>query len=269
MTGTIPDRPRILLTNDDGVRSPGLLSAYEALAEVADVTVVAPTDQRSGASHMITLETPLRAFPLSDLPGYRVDFTPVDCVKLALKQLLPERPDLVVSGINWGYNAGFLVHYSGTVAAATEAALLGIPAVAISLCSYRRKPDFATAGRVTRAIVEGLRSWRLPDRCVLNVNVPPRPWEELSGFRWCRQSLEVFEDEYEKREDPRRKPYYWLTGSLGALEGQAPDDDLTAVKEGYVSLTPLTIDWTHEAVYADEGAGADGLAAGLDAALRE
>lgn len=245
-------RPRILLTNDDGVRATGLRAAYEQLRHVADVTVVAPVDQRSGASHHITLESPLRAHRLADLPGWMVDFTPVDCVKLALKRLLPAPPDLVVSGINRGSNAGYLVHYSGTVNAATEAAMAGIPAIAVSLCGYDDL-DFLPSARVTRAIVERVLERPLPPRTILNVNVPPRRWEELRGVRWCRQSLAPFEDAYEERVDPRRSPYYWLSGSP-IPKGAAPDDDLHAVADGWVAVTPLTIDWTHEAFYSDGGA---------------
>jgi 5'-nucleotidase len=236
-------RPKILLTNDDGVRAPGLRAAYEGLRELGDVTVVAPSSQRSGASHTITLEVPLRAHRLKDLPGYRVDFTPVDCVKLALKELLPERPDLVVSGINRGTNGGTLVHYSGTVGAAVEAALNGIPAVAFSLAQHR-DPDFTASGRVVRGITERVLREGLDPNVVLNVNVPPGPFEALKGLRWCRMSMQPLEDDYEARDDPRGRPYYWLSGT-GRLDGRDPDDDLSLLNAGYVTLTPLTLDWTH------------------------
>jgi len=244
-------RPRVLLTNDDGVRAPGLAAAYAALAEVADVTVVAPSEQRSGVSHSITLEVPLRATPLERYPGYRVDFTPVDSVKLALKHLLPQPPDVVVSGINRGQNAGFLAHYSGTVAAAKEAALSGHQALAISLCTLK-DPDFEPAAALLPALVRLLVERPLPPGVLLNVNVPALPTRELRGFRWCRQSLRVLDDDYERRSDPRERPYYWLTGA-GPLEGLDPADDLTAIQEGYVALTPLVLDWTHPALFADGG----------------
>jgi 5'-nucleotidase len=249
-------KPRVLLTNDDGVRSPGLLRAYEALSEVADVTVVAPADQRSGHSHMLTLDTPLRAKQLKDLPGYKVDFTPVDCVKLALKQLLPEPPDMIVSGINWGFNAGNLVHYSGTVAAAIEGVLNGVPSLAVSLCCYKRKPDFGPAARVTRLLVEKLLAEPLPANTLLNVNVPV---DAIKGFRWTRQSMRVLDDEYEAREDPRGRTYYWLTGSIGELRGLDAKDDLEVVHDGYVALTPLTVDWTHEGLMKSHGEGSQWL----------
>jgi len=245
-------KPKILLTNDDGVRSPGLLSVYEALSEIADVTVVAPADQRSGHSHMLTLDTPLRAKKLKGLPGYKVDFTPVDCVKLALKQLLPEPPDMIVSGINWGFNAGNLVHYSGTVAAAVEGVLNGIPSLAVSLCCYEREPDFAPAAAVTRSLVEKLLAEPLPAGTLLNVNVPVDP---IKGFRWTRQSLRQLDDEYEAREDPRGRSYYWLTGSIGELRGLNPQDDLETVHGGYVALTPLRVDWTDEGLMQSHGEG--------------
>lgn len=258
MTDGASRRPRVLLTNDDGVRSPGLRAAYEALSAVADVTVVAPTEQKSGASHTITLGQPLRAYALGEMPGYMVEYTPVDCVKLALDSLLPGRPDLVVSGINWGSNAGNLVHYSGTVGAAIEAALVGVPALAVSLACLRC-PDFGPSARVTRVLAERVLARGLPAGTVLNVNVPARPWEELKGFRWCRQSLSRLQDDYERREDPRGVPYYWLSGSLD-LQGEVPDDDATALSSGYVAVVPITIDWTHRELFGRGGADyLDGL----------
>lgn len=253
--------PRILLTNDDGAHAPGLLAAYHALEDLGEVIAVAPANQRSGASHTITLDTPLRARRLSSLPGYKVDFSPVDCVKLALKQLLEGPPDLVVSGINRGHNAGVLVHYSGTVAAAKEAALAGHQAMAISLCQHV-DPDFTAAAKVARIVSERLLKDPLPPGVVLNVNVPPRPLEQLQGFRWCRLSKAPLDDQYERREDPRGLPYYWLTGA-GPFLGQEPDDDLSLIREGYVTLTPLSLDWTHEAHFG-QGPGALG---DLDGAL--
>lgn len=254
-------RPRILLTNDDGVRAPGLRAIHDALLDLADVTVVAPVEQRSGASHHITLEVPLRAHKLQEFPGWMVDFTPVDCVKLALKRLLEEPPDLVVSGINRGSNAGYLVHYSGTVNAATEAAMQGIPAVAFSLCSWDH-PDFGPAARVARQLVARVLAHPLPPRVVLNVNVPGCRWEELKGVRLTRQSLRPFDDDYEERRDPRRAPYYWLTGTP-VPEGGDPGDDLQAIKERFVAVTPITVDWTAERFHA-EGGGAylEGLEVG-------
>lgn len=237
-------RPRILLTNDDGVRAEGLRAAYVELAKIADVTVVAPTAQRSGMSHTITLEHPLRAYPLADLPGFMVDYTPVDCVKLALKRLLPARPDLVVSGINRGTNAGYLIHYSGTVGAAIEAALNDVQAIAVSLCGYKDL-DFGYAARVARRVAQRALESPIPPGTILNVNVPNLPEREIKGSRVCRQSLKMFPDEYEHRVDPRGQDYYWLTGVF-SMEGSSPDDDLTAVRAGYVAVTPLSVDWTAE-----------------------
>jgi 5'-nucleotidase len=210
-------------------------------------------------SHSITLERPLRAHKLRDLPGYMVDYTPVDCVKLALKSLLPEKPHLVVSGINRGTNAGHLVHYSGTVAAAKEAVLNGVPAVATSLCGWKGL-DFSYAARVTREVCRKiLEGESLPPRTILNLNIPDRPEHEIKGFRVCRQSLRMFPDDYEHRLDPRGEPYWWLTGVF-SFEGAQADDDLTAIKEGYVSLTPLRVDWTEESALGALG----GLSRGLE-----
>lgn len=256
MTGS--RKPRILLTNDDGVRADGLRACYAELAKIADVTVVAPTEQRSGMSHSITLEHPLRAHKLSDLPGYMVDYSPVDCVKLALKCLLDEKPDLVVSGINRGSNAGHLVHYSGTVAAAKEAVLNGIPAVATSLCGWK-DCDFGYAARITREIVKKILDGSpLPPSVLLNVNVPNRAEQDVKGVKVCRQSQRMFPDNYEHRLDPRGQPYWWLTGVF-SFDGGTPDDDLSAVKDGYVALTPLQVDWTHEKSIREMGGLTQGL----------
>ena len=253
-------RPRILITNDDGVRSPGLRATYEELRQIADVTVVAPVDQRSGTSHTITLETPLRAHRLVDLPGWMVDFTPVDCVKLALRQLLPHPPDLVVSGINHGWNTGNLVHYSGTVAAAKEALLNGVPALAVSLCCWEKAGDWTPAARITRKLAERLLAHPLPPGTLLNVNVPDLPERDLKGFRWARQATRRLEDSYERREDPRKRAYFWLTGALSGMDGDG-DDDVGMVKNGFVALTPIRIDWTDRELLGRGQAGAllDGL----------
>jgi 5'-nucleotidase len=252
-------RPRILLTNDDGVRADGLRAAYVELAKIADVTVVAPTTQRSGMSHTVTLEQPLRAYPLSDLPGWMVEYTPVDCVKLALKRLLPERPDLVVSGINRGTNAGQLIHYSGTVGAAVEAALNDVPAIAVSLCGWKAL-DFGYSAKVARVVARSVVDRPLPPHTVLNVNVPNLPEAEVKGFKVCRQSLKMFPDEYEHRVDPRGQDYYWLTG-VGPFVGAAEDDDLTAVNDGWVAVTPLSTDWTALRALDDVKGAIDGLEA--------
>ncbi|MEZ0230233.1 MAG: 5'/3'-nucleotidase SurE [Planctomycetota bacterium] len=253
-------RPRILLTNDDGVRAEGLRACYVELAKIADVIVVAPTEQRSGMSHSITLEHPLRAHALTDLPGYMVDYSPVDCVKLAIKCLLEDKPDLVVSGINRGSNAGHLVHYSGTVAAAKEAVLNGVPAVASSLCGWK-DCDFSYAARVTREVVKRIvvDGEALPPSVVLNVNVPNRDEKDIKGFKVCRQSQRMFPDHYEHRLDPRGQPYWWLTG-VSSFEGAVAEDDLSAIKDGYVALTPLQIDWTHEKSVREMGGFLKGLA---------
>lgn len=244
---------RILLANDDGADSPGLHAAYEALAPLGSVTVVAPNAQESGASHSITLETPLRSAPLPDGRGFRVWGHPADCVKLAMDQLLPDGPpDLVVSGINQGSNGGILVHYSGTVAAAKEATLNGYAAMAISLCQWKNH-DYTASAKVLRIVAERLLENPLPKGVLLNVNVPPGAYESLKGLRWARQSLTRLPDTYERREDPRSRPYYWLSGS-GPFRGDGAEDDLVAVEEGYVALTPIKVDWTDEEVYAAGGA---------------
>jgi 5'-nucleotidase len=239
---------RILLSNDDGVEAPGLRALAAALGEVAEVTVVAPDRDRSGASNSLTLETPIRARRLDN--GFiRVEGTPTDCVHLAITGLLDEEPDMVVAGINAGANMGDDVIYSGTVAAATEGRFLGYPAMAVSLTSHTPR-HFDTAARVARELVARLRVSPLPADAILNVNVPDRPYAQLRG--WCATRLghRHKAEPVIKAEDPRGRPIYWV-GPAGPEQDAGPGTDFHAVNGGFVSVSPIHVDLTrHQALPA-------------------
>lgn len=231
----------ILVTNDDGVHSPGILVLAEHLAALGEVVVVAPDRERSAVSHALTLQAPLRADELR--PGFfAIDGTPTDCVNLAIHGLLDRKPDLVVSGINRGGNMGDDLTYSGTVAAAMEATLMGVPALAFSLEAERfLAEDFAVAATVAVDLAQRVLESGLPAETFLNINVP-RGFP--SGMRLTRQGKRRFSDQIEKKSDPRGRNYYWLGAGqvcFEALEGT----DFHAVSQGYVSITPLHLDLTN------------------------
>jgi 5'/3'-nucleotidase len=236
------ERPLILVTNDDGVAAPGIAAAREALRGLGDVVVAAPDRERSAASHSISLDRPLRVDELE--PGVcSIDGTPVDCVYLALHHLVPRRPSLVVSGINNGYNLGSDVFYSGTVAAAVEGALRGVPAMAVSL-ERRRPQDFSHAASFLAALAAELikrGDVALPERSLLSVNVPPGP---IKGYRVTFLGRRVYRDQVDVREDLRGRSYYWIGGPEENAT-DLPGSDCSAVRDGIVSLTPLGLDLTH------------------------
>lgn len=241
---------RILLSNDDGIQAPGIHALYGAVKDLGEIHVVAPDGERSAISHGITLTKPLHArpFPPGGPPfGTAVSGTPADCVKLAVSLLLDPKPDLILSGINLGPNAGISVLYSGTVSAATEGPIMGIPSMALSLDTFS-EPNWDTAARVSRALVEQVVSGRLriaPD-IFWNVNIPNRPYEQLAGLRITRMGSSRFIEKYERREDPWGNPYYWMTGELFE-NGDMGGTDLEALRQGYVSLSPIGLDHTEHA----------------------
>jgi len=237
---------RILLSNDDGYQAPGLAALHAALSEIADTVVVAPDRDRSGASNSLTLEQPIRARTVDN--GFvRVEGTPTDCVHLAITGLLEQEPDMVVSGINAGANMGDDVLYSGTVAAATEGRFLGYPAIAVSMASYNPR-YFETAGRVAAELVVRLRKTPIPTDSILNVNVPDLPYEELQGMQATRLGHRHKAEPVVKSEDPRGRPIYWV-GPAGAEQDAGPGTDFHAVRNGFVSVTPLQVDLTrHQAL---------------------
>ena len=231
--------PTILVTNDDGVHSPGIRVLGEALAALGDVTIVAPLAEASAIGHALTIRRPLRLERFGDR-CYAVDGTPTDCVNIALTTVLASTPDLVVSGINKGYNIGDDVTYSGTVAGALEAALLGIPALAVSL-EGGTEYDFGPASGVALQVARALLATPLPARSFLNVNVPRGA---IRGFRTAVQARRNHVTNVTARTDPRGRDYFWIDEAQDDWE---PHDrsDYQAVRDGYVSVTPLHPDLTH------------------------
>lgn len=239
---------RILLTNDDGIYAPGLHALRKELLKVAQVTVVAPATEQSGVGHSITLLTPLLVQEILDDAqqplGWAVEGRPADCVKLALMELLPEPPDLVVSGLNAGSNAGINVLYSGTVAAAIEGAFFGRTSVAVSLEYTRAKPlDFARAADLARKVIEQLVARRPPEGSLFNVNIPSIDYGPVRGMRVVPQNVAPYLETFDRRVDPRGRIYFWTNPGLTCPEPH-PDTDVTALEEGYVTVTPLQFNLT-------------------------
>jgi 5'-nucleotidase len=244
---------RILLTNDDGINAQGLTALRRAVDDLGGVAVVAPDMERSGVAHSVSLAQPLRirrVYHGEEFFGYGVNGAPADCVKLACREILSEPPDILLSGINLGPNAAINVLYSGTVAAAIEGAMLGMPSIAFSLAETE-VPDFEEAARIARELLDRLLGDGLPPGTLLNVNIPNLTRSELRGIRVTHQSRTSYHELYEKRVDPWGRTYYWITGELARDFEQEPDSDLRALADGYVSITPLHYDLTnYEAIPA-------------------
>ncbi|MBI3094644.1 MAG: 5'/3'-nucleotidase SurE [Rhodocyclales bacterium] len=238
---------RILLSNDDGYFAPGLAQLATSLSDLGQITVVAPELNRSGASNSLTLDRPMHLRRAAN--GYMyVSGTPSDCVHLAVTGLLDHQPDMVVSGINLGANMGDDTIYSGTVAAATEGYLLGVPSIAISLGSFAGK-HFDTAGRVARELVQRFSATPFAEPVLLNVNVPDLPYEELRGIQVTRLGRRHKAEPAVKSVSPRGETLYWI-GAAGPAADAGEGTDFWAVEHGWVSVTPLQIDLTHAAQLA-------------------
>ena len=233
---------RILLSNDDGYFAPGLAALAEALSGLGEVVVVAPEQNRSGASNSLTLDRPLHLKKAAN-GFYFVNGTPTDCVHLAVTGMLDDLPDIIVSGINHGANMGDDTIYSGTVAAATEGFLLGIPSIAISLTSFESN-NFATAGLVARQLVERFIRDPIREPVLLNVNVPDIPNADLKGMEVTRLGRRHKAEPVIKMTSPRKETVYWI-GAAGAAADAGPGTDFNAIERGVVSITPLQIDLTH------------------------
>lgn len=233
---------RILVSNDDGYFAPGIAALAEALGELGEVTVVAPERDRSGASNSLTLDRPLSLRRAAN-GFYFVNGTPTDCVHLAVTGMLDHLPDMVVSGVNHGANMGDDTIYSGTVAAATEGYLLGVPSLAVSLVS-KGASDFSAAARVARDMAERLMRAPFQGPVLLNVNVPDRPYEQLKGTRITRLGRRHKAEPAIRSVTPRNETVYWV-GAAGAAADAGEGTDFHAVDEGYVSVTPLQMDLTH------------------------
>lgn len=242
-------KPRILVTNDDGITAPGLRHLVSFMNEIGEVTVVAPNSPQSGKGHAITINSTL-TFEEITLEGPQRDFalsgTPVDCVKFALDKILTAKPDLVVSGINHGANSSINVIYSGTMSAAVEAGVEGLQAIGFSLLDFSWDADFLPAKPYVQAIVKKVLENPLPKGVVLNVNIPNCSASEIKGVRVCRQAHAKWEENFDERINPHGKKYYWLTGYFNNMD-KAPDADENALAEGYVSVVPVKFDLTaHE-----------------------
>ncbi|MBK5274563.1 MAG: 5'/3'-nucleotidase SurE [Desulfuromonadales bacterium] len=233
----------IMVTNDDGIHAPGILALAEALRELGTVTVVAPDRERSAAGHSLTLHSPLRVFELRE-GFFAVDGTPTDCVNMGIHSLLTVRPDLVVSGINHGPNLGDDITYSGTVAAAMEANLMGIPAIAVSLATYEQHGHFDAAAQVAVRVARRVLANGLPTDTFLNVNIPDCPAEEMQAPLITRQGTRSFIGTIIHKVDPRGRKYYWI-GSDEPGFNDEPGTDFHALNRKHVSITPLHLDLTN------------------------
>lgn len=245
-------RPLILVTNDDGIAAPGIANLVEVAKEFGDVVVVAPDSPQSAQGHSITIENHLRLYPVKMFDGveaYECSGTPVDCVKLGKFVLFQDRKiDLCVSGINHGSNASTNVIYSGTMSAATEAAMEGVDSIGFSLDSFSMDADFAASKHYARKIIAHALKHGLGDTNLLNVNIPNVPLEDIKGIKVCRQAKGFWAEEFLEAKDPQGRPYYWLTGRFEYLDS-GEDNDIWALQNNYISIVPVMYDLTnHQAI---------------------
>lgn len=241
-------KPLILVTNDDGIYSEGIYVLERAMSKLGRTVVFAPESERSAVGHAITLADPIHLKMIKrrgNFLGYAVSGTPADCVKLGVKAILEETPSLVVSGVNKGLNVGMSVLYSGTVSAATEGVILGIPAIAISLDTHS-EGHFSVAAKYAVMFAKQILEKGITPAISLNINVPNLPDEKIKGCLLTRQGNSYFREDFVRRIDPRKRTYYWMDGQMVSSERHLENDDV-AVREGYVSVTPLTYDLTSNA----------------------
>lgn len=246
-----PRKPIILVTNDDGITAPGLQALAEAMKAIGEVYVVAPDSPQSGMGHAITINKPLRLDKVHVFDGiesWQCSGTPVDCVKLAVHEILHRKPDICVSGINHGSNSSINVIYSGTMSAAMEGAIEGIPSIGFSLLDYSLEADFRPAVHYVSIIVKNILKIGLPENSLLNVNIPKLPLSKIKGIKVCRQSIAKWEEKFDERLDPHKRKYYWLTGKFINMDN-GDDTDEWALANGYVSVVPVQFDFTaHHAI---------------------
>lgn len=241
-----PGKPLILITNDDGIDAKGLAALTQIAMKFGEVIVVAPDKPQSGMGHAISIHDPLRLFESklhAPAVAYACSGTPVDCIKLGIYEVLHRRPELILSGVNHGENSSTNVLYSGTMSAAIEGAMEGIPSIGFSLCNYSPDADFSAAQYYIEQILQLFFENGLPPNCCLNVNVPDLPLQAIKGIKIVKQAHAYWVDRFEKRQDQYGRPYFWLTGEFSDLD-QRPDTDLHALKEGYVSVVPTHFDLT-------------------------
>lgn len=239
-------KPLILVSNDDGITAPGIRALIEAVKPLGDLVIVAPDSPQSAMGHAVTISKPLRLDKTDiygSIPAYQCSGTPADCVKLAVDKVLHRKPDLMVSGINHGSNSSINILYSGTMSAAMEAAIEGIPAVGFSLCDFAFDADFTLAQKVARRIAKNILTNGLPPSTLLNVNIPKISEAEFKGTRPCRQAVAKWKEEFDERLDPNGRKYYWLTGKF-VNNDKGDDTDEWALANNYASVVPVQFDLT-------------------------
>ena len=238
------DKPLILVTNDDGITSKGIKSLQSVMQEFGEVIVIAPNSAMSGMGHAITINSPLRLQKENIFEGaesYSCSGTPVDCVKLGIYEILHRKPDLLVSGVNHGANTATNVLYSGTMSAAVEGAMEGIPSIGFSLCDFDADADFSNAMKIVRQVTQQVLKNEMPKGVCLNVNIPKG--NDVKGLKICRQAHAFWEDRFDKRLDQFNKPYYWLTGDF-VEQDTTEDTDLYWIERKYASVVPTQFDMT-------------------------
>lgn len=241
------EKPLILVTNDDGISAPGIRTLIEVMKTIGEVVVVAPDSPQSGMGHAITVNNTLHLNKVSTpdalITEYTCSGTPVDCVKMAVHEILHRKPDLCVSGINHGSNSSINVIYSGTMSAAVEAGIEGIPAIGFSLCDYNWNANFEPTKLFVEKIVRQTLQNKLPENIVLNVNFPNLLEKDIKGIKICRQAKAFWQEKFDKRKTPFGREYYWLTGEFVNLD-KGEDTDEWALANGYVSIVPVQFDLT-------------------------
>jgi len=245
-------RPLVLVTNDDGINAPGIRTLISVVKNIGDVIVVAPDSPQSGMGHAITINSTLHSSKItpknSEIIEYSCSGTPADCVKLAINELMPRKPDLCVSGINHGSNSSINVIYSGTMSAAIEAGIEGVPAIGFSLLDYSWNADFSHSKDFIRKITLNALNNGIPKGVVLNVNIPAVKKSDIKGVKICRQAKAYWVEEFDKRKNPLGQEYYWLTGKF-VNKDQGEDTDEWALKNNYISIVPVEFDLTaHHAI---------------------
>jgi len=240
-------KPLIFVTNDDGISAPGILFLVKVAKRFGNVVVIAPDKPQSGMGHAITINSTIR-IQKTNFHGVETEYsctgTPVDCVKMAVNNVLPEKPALILSGINHGSNSSINVIYSGTMSAAIEGALEGGSSIGFSLCDYGIDADFSCAEKYIEKIIAGVIRNPLPKGVCLNVNIPKLKADEIKGIKVCRQAFANWMEEFEERFDPYGRPYYWLSGKFVNFEPESTDTDEWALNNGYISVVPTQCDLT-------------------------
>jgi 5'-nucleotidase len=244
-------KPLILISNDDGITAPGIIALVDAVKDLGEVIVVAPDSPQSAMGHAVTISKPLRLSKTSlygEIDSYQCSGTPADCVKIAVDKIMHRKPDLLLSGINHGSNSSINVLYSGTMSAAMEGGIEGIPSAGFSLCDFAYEADFTLAAKIARQVAQKILLESLPKGVILNVNIPKIEEKDLQGIKICRQANAKWQEEFDERQDPNGRKYYWLTGKFINFDN-GQDTDEWALANNYVSIVPVQYDLTaHHAI---------------------